>query len=65
MHNKSKAVKSNKIWVASYHHRFGEDYALFQHEPTEKELQDYWVNEYEPDREDEWFGVSGPLVVLK
>jgi hypothetical protein len=41
--------EQTQSWLAIYHHRFGEDYALFSHEPTEEEMHKYFVD-YEPER---------------
>ena len=52
-----------KFYVASYHHRFGTDFAIFTTEPSQEDLAKYWKTEYEPEREDEYFEVSDPLKV--
>jgi hypothetical protein len=51
----------SKFWLGIYHHRHGEDYMLFDHEPTIKEMAKAWKNSYEPERDDEWFESYGPL----
>jgi hypothetical protein len=53
-------------WLGIYHHRHGEDFALFREEPTEDKLQEYWKEEYEPERgmdnesgpQDEYFEIT-------
>jgi hypothetical protein len=46
----------NRLWLGIYHHRHGEDYLLFDHEPTTEEMIEAWKNSYEPERgEEEWF----------
>ena len=51
------------MWLAIYDHRHGNDYAIFDHEPTQDEMAEYWKDEYEPDREDEYFGTYHAPVV--
>jgi len=44
-------MKRKVIWLGIYTHRFGTDYALFDHEPSRDELEKCWEGSYEPERD--------------
>ena len=55
--------KALTIWIVIYHHHHGEDvYPLLQkYPPTQDEMAKMFENDYEPDREDEYFEARGPF----
>jgi len=57
----TKNRPKRETWLGIYEHRFGTDYVLLDHEPAPMELEEYWKNEYEAERDDEYIGYSGPL----
>lgn len=62
------AAKDNnlppQIWIGIYHHRHGADYALWDHEPSEDEMLAYWKDEFEADRDDEYFDTYHPKLTF-
>lgn len=53
-----------QVYIALYHHKNGQSHAVFSFKPTDAQLAEFWKNEYEPEREDEYFEVVGPFEVL-
>jgi len=57
-------TSSSAVWVALWHHRHGTDVSVFNHEPDEQEaimVFEAAGGEYEPEREDEYIEIRGPL----
>lgn len=58
---------STEVWVALWHHKHGEDVAVFSYEPTESDVVKFFDElggEYEPDR-DESIEIRGPIPLIK
>ena len=53
-----------QVYIAVYHRKNGQSHAVFSFKPTDAQLAEFWKNEYEAEREDEYFEVVGPFEVL-